>query len=150
MSHTYSSSLFHCVFSTNQRKRFIKHDLAERLWPFLGGIARDNDMEALAVGGVEDHIHILLSFPTTITIAKAMQLLEGASSKWVHETFPERQAFAWQEGYGAFSIGISQVDDTIGYIHRQAEHHHKKTFEEEFLSILDRHGIEYDPRFVWG
>ena len=106
-------------------------------------------MRALAIGGIEDHVHILLSLPSTIEIAKAVQLVKGGSSKWVHETFPEYREFSWQEGYGAFSIGISQVDDTIKYIENQAEHHRRRTFQEEFIAFLEKHGIEYDPRYIW-
>jgi putative transposase len=94
----------------------------------MGGIAREHGMKALAVGGVEDHAHVLLSLPTTVTIAQALQLIKGGSSKWIHDTFPEHCDFAWQEGYGAFSIGVSQVAGTVSYIQSQAEHHRKKTF----------------------
>lgn len=149
MSHSYVSALFHCVFSTKQRRKIITPDLRERLWPYIGGIARENGMKALAVGGVEDHVHLLLSIPSTLAIAKAMQLIKGGSSKWIHDTFPELQAFAWQEGYGAFSIGVSQTELTVKYIHGQVEHHRVKTFQEEFLAFLEKHGIEYDPRYIW-
>ena len=150
MGHSYVSSLFHCVFSTKERRRTIKPDLQDRLWPYLGGIARDHRMKALAIGGVEDHVHILLSMPSTVDIAKALQLIKGGASKWIHEEFPSHAHFAWQEGYGAFSIGVSQVDETTRYIHSQADHHRRMTFQEEFLAILARHGIDYDPRHVWG
>jgi putative transposase len=142
--------LFHCVFSTKGRHQLITAPLQERLWPFMGGIARENGMKALAIGGVEDHSHLLLSLPTTISIAQAIQRIKGGSSKWIHETFPEHQGFAWQEGYGAFSIGASQLDDSVSYIRSQAEHHRKKTFQEEFLAFLKRHGMEYDDRYMWG
>jgi REP element-mobilizing transposase RayT len=107
-------------------------------------------MKALAVGGVEDHVHLLLSLPSTLAVAKALQLLKGGSSKWIHDEFHERRDFAWQEGYGAFSIGVSQIDDTVRYIANQAAHHRTKTFEEELLAFLGRHGIAHDPRHVWG
>jgi putative transposase len=150
MSHSDLSSLYHCVWSTKFRRRTIKPELRDRLWSYLGGIAHKNKMKALAIGGVEDHAHILLSLPSTIEIAKALQLLKGGSSRWVHETFPEHREFGWQEGYGAFSIGISQVDDTIKYIENQAYHHRRRTFQEEFIAFLEKHGIEYDPRYIWG
>jgi REP element-mobilizing transposase RayT len=140
----------HCVFSTSQRHKIISQDLQPRLWPFMGGIARENNMKALAVGGTEDHAHLLLSLPTTTPVAKAIQIIKGGSSKWIHETFPAHRDFAWQEGYGAFSVGISQVETTVVYIQNQKEHHRKKTFEEEFLTFLKRHGIEYDERYVLG
>jgi REP element-mobilizing transposase RayT len=150
MSHTYVSSFYHCVFSTKGRRQWITPDVSEHLWPYLGGIARQNKMKALAVGGVEDHVHILLSLPSRLDVAKALQLIKGGSSKWIHETFAELRSFSWQEGYGAFSIGISQIEATIRYINTQRQHHRKKTFKEEFIAILERHGIEYDPRYLWG
>lgn len=149
MSHSYSSSLFHCAFSTKGRRRQITADLQERLWPFMGGIARQNDMTAMAIGGVEDHAHLLLALPATLAIAKAIQLIKGASSKWVHESFPEHRAFAWQEGYGAFSIGVAQVERTVAYIQSQASHHRRRSFQEEFLAFLKKHRIQYDERYLW-
>jgi REP element-mobilizing transposase RayT len=125
-------------------------ELQSRLWPFLGGIARENRMKALTVGGVEDHVRILLSLPSIMSIAKAIQLVKASSSLWVHETFPEQHGFAWQEGYGAFSVSISHVEATKAYIESQAEHHRMKTFQEEFLEFLKKHDIEYDERYVWG
>jgi putative transposase len=100
--HSFVSCLVHCVFSTKERRRLITADLQPRLYPYLGGIARENKMKALAIGGVEDHTHLLLSIPSTMSIAKSVQLLKGNSSKWIHETFPEQRMFEWQEGYGAF------------------------------------------------
>ena len=146
MPHSYLSNLMHCVFSTKERRKLITPEMQQRLWPFIGGISKENGMKALAIGGIADHVHLLLSLPATMPIAKAMQLVKGGSSKFVHETFPEQRAFAWQEGYGAFSVSISHVEETVAYIHRQEEHHRKKTFEEEFRSFLQKHGIEYDER----
>ena len=134
----------HCVFSTKDRRGLITPELKDRLWPYLGGIAREHKMKMLAVGGVEDHLHILLSIPSTLSIAKAIQLLKGNSSKWVHETFPDHRLFAWQEGYGAFSVGISGVEETIAYIRNQEEHHHSHSFTDELIAFLDKHGIEYN------
>ncbi len=150
MGHSFTSSLYHCVFSTKERRRWITAELQSQLWPYLGGIARKNRMKALAVGGVEDRVHILLSLPSTIAIAKAVQLLKAGSSIWVHETLSAPSGFAWQEGYGAFSLGVSQVGDTRSYIESQAEHHRKTTFKEEFLAFLKRHEMDYAERYVWG
>ena len=150
MPHSYVSALFHCVFSTKERQKSITEELQERLWPYMGGIARENKMRALAIGGAEDHVHLLLSIPSTMSIAKAMQLIKGASSKWIHDTFPAHQGFEWQEGYGALSVSVSQIPGTKAYIANQREHHRTKTFQEEFIAFLERHGIEYDPRYVWG
>ena len=149
VSMSYVSSYFHCVFSTKERRPFITPELRDRLWPFLGGIARQNKMKAIGVGGVEDHVHILLSTPSTMAISKALQLIKGGSSKWIHETFPGNRLFEWQEEYGAFSVSLSQLDKTIEYIKGQEAHHHKMTFQEEFLALLKKHRIEYDERYLW-
>jgi putative transposase len=148
MSHTYVSNLVHCVFSTKERRNLIPTEKQTRLWSFLGGIARKNGFKAIAVGGTENHVHVLLSLPATMPLAKAVQLIKGGSSKWMNET--SDRGFAWQEGYGAFTVGISQQAHTINYIDSQAEHHKKRGFEEEFLAILKKHRIEYDPKYVWG
>ena len=127
----------------------ITPDLQARLWPFLGGIARQNKMKAIEIGGVEDHVHMLVSLPATMAIAKAAQLIKGGSSKWVHETFPEHQSFGWQEKYGSFSVSASRLDEIECYIRNQPEHHRKMTFQEEFLTLLKKHDIEYDERYLW-
>ena len=119
------------------------------MWSYLGGIARENKMTALQVGGIEDHIHILLGAPPTIAPSKATQLLKGGSSKWIHETFSNMRAFAWQDGYGAFTVGKSDVPDVIKYIQTQREHHQTTTFQEEYVKFLKRHGVEYDERYLW-
>jgi REP element-mobilizing transposase RayT len=150
MSHTYSSNLIHCVFSTKDRRKSIYSQLRKRLWPYLGGIARDNNMKALAVGGTDDHVHMLISLPPTVSVSKAVQLIKGGSSKWIHDTFPADHLFQWQEGYGAFSISISHKDDTIRYIQTQEAHHKTRTFDEEFVSFLQTHAIEYDSKYVLG
>jgi len=102
-------------------------------------------MKMLAVGGVEDHVHVLLSIPPTLAIAKAIQLLKGNSSKWVHETFPDKRLFGWQGGYGAFSVSISGVNETVSYIKNQKQHHHAVSFKDELVAFLKKHGIEYEP-----
>ena len=146
---SYVSSYFHCVFSTKERRPLITPALRERLWPFLGGIARQHKMKALEIGGVADHLHLLLSLPATLSPAKAMQLLKGGSSKWVHETFPEHRLFGWQEKYGAFSVSVSQLDRIIGYIQGQEAHHRTRSFQAEYLALLKKHRVAYDERYLW-
>jgi len=146
---SYVSSYFHCVFSTKERHPMIPPELRDRLWPFLGGIARQNQMKAIEVGGMPDHVHLLLSLPSTLSIAKALQLIKGGSSKWVHDTFPEHRCFRWQVKYGAFGVSVSQLDKTIQYIKRQEEHHRKMTFQEEFVALLKKHLIDYEERYLW-
>jgi len=150
VAHTYTSSLIHYVFSTKGRCKSITTELRARLHPYLGGIAREHGVKALAVGGTDDHLHVLMSLPATMSVAKAAQLIKGGSSKWVHDTFPAQAAFAWQEGYGAFSIGVSGIPETVRYIERQEEHHRTTSFEDEYREFLDRHGIEYNEAQVWG
>ena len=146
--HAFNSCLVHCVWSTKNHAAILNAHLRERLWPYLGGIARENGMKALAVGGVVDHVHILISLPGTLSVARALQLLKGNSSKWIHETFPSLALFGWQEGYGAFSIGVSGVEATRRYIRNQAEHHRNRTFREELRTMLRKHGLEYDERML--
>jgi len=146
---SYVSSYYHCVFSTKHRQPQIDPGLRQRLWPFLGGIARQHRIKPIAIGGIPDHVHLLLSLPSTLPIAEAMQLLKGGSSKWVHDTFPQRNLFGWQIKYGAFSTSVSLLDNTIEYINTQEEHHRKMTFQEEFLALLKKHAIAYDPRYLW-
>jgi putative transposase len=119
------------------------------LFPYIGGIARENKIKLLAAGGVDDHVHLLISMPSTISISKAMQLIKGNSSKWIHETFPEHRLFEWQQGYGAFSIGVGDIERTVKYINNQAEHHGKMDFKTEFRLFLKKHGIESDERYIF-
>lgn len=149
MPHSYVSNLVHYVFSTKERFPFIDQEVESRLWPYIGGIARESGMKALAIGGTPDHLHTLLSLPATMSVAKAVELLKGGSSKWLHDLSPDYRKFAWQDGYGAFSVSASQKDKTIAYIRGQKEHHQKRTFQEEFLEFLNRHGVEYDPRYIF-
>ena len=146
---SYISSHLHCVFSTKERRPIIIPALRERLWPFLGGIARQNKMKAIEIGGIPDHVHILLSLPSTVSIAKAMQLIKGGSSKWVHDTFSEHRLFNWQVKYGAFGVSLSLLEKTIQYIRNQENHHRKMAFQEEFLALLKKHCIAYDERYLW-
>ena len=142
MSHSHTCCLVHVVFATADRRPMIREDIQEMLYRYIGGIARENGIPALAVGGAADHVHLLLSLPRTVSVAKAVQLVKSGSSKWLHENYPKLKSFAWQEGYGAFSIGVSQRVATVKYIEGQAEHHKRSSFEEEFGRFLTVHGIE--------
>ena len=147
--HSFTSCLMHCVWATKERRPLIKPELQSRLWPYLGGIARENGITALSIGGVEDHVHLLLSLPATMPIAKGMQLIKGGSSKWVHDTFPDQRLFAWQTEYGAFSVSVSQVEKIVSYIENQEPHHRKMTFQVEFIALLKKHRITYDEQYLW-
>jgi REP element-mobilizing transposase RayT len=128
----------------------LDEKMRERLWAYLGGIARENGMMALEIGGVRDHVHLLLSIPASMALSKAVQLIKGGSSHWIKDTFTKMKGFAWQDGYGAFTVSESQLDTIRDYIQRQPEHHRTKTFDEEYRSFLERHRIEFDDRFLLG
>jgi REP element-mobilizing transposase RayT len=148
MSHSYCSNRIHLVFSTKNREKSIPVEVQEKLWPYMAGIARNHEFEAIKIGGVEDHAHALVLLPATIPLAKSIQILKSCSSKWLNETVLKN--FSWQEGYGAFSVSASQTEGVIEYIANQREHHAKRSFEEEFISLLKRYGINYDPAHVLG
>lgn len=140
MKHTRVSVRIHCVFGTKERCPTIPERLQARLWAFIGGIARRLGMTAIEVGGYRDHVHVLLLLPPTFALATAIQKIKANSSRWLHEQ--TGVSFQWQEGYGAFSIGISQTDRTIDYIRRQAEHHRRRGFADEMAAMLRKHGME--------
>jgi putative transposase len=150
MANTYTSLYYHLVFSTKNRVAFIKPEIESRVWAYLGGVARAHKMTALQVGGVEDHIHTLVMAPATLSPSEIAKYIKGDSSKWMHQEFPELGGFAWQDGYGAFTVSKSNLPDVIRYIENQREHHHRRTFQEEYLDFLKKHGIDYDERYVWG
>ena len=150
MSHTYVSNRIHVVFSTKERQKSIPKDLQPRLWVYMAGIARNHGFEALKIGGAEDHIHALLLVPPTLPLSKAVQWLKGSSSKWLHESNRAKANFGWQEGYGGFSVSASQTQEVVNYISNQAAHHVKRDYREEFVELLKRYGISYDPVHVLG
>ena len=150
MANTYSCLNYHFIFSTKNREPWIVPDIEQRVWAFIGGIARTHKMTALQVGGIEDHIHALIIAPPTIAPFQIAQYLKGGSSKWIHEEFLTLPNFGWQDGYAAFTVSKSQIPSVISYIQNQREHHRKKTFQEEYLEYLRQNGIDYDERYVWG
>jgi putative transposase len=150
MADTYTSLYYHIVFSTKNRVDYIKPEIEQRVWEYLGGIARENKMAALQVGGIEDHIHTLVKALSTLAPSKIAQLLKGGSSLWIHTEFPELRGFAWQDGYGAFTVSKSAVPDVQRYIQNQRGHHRKVSFQEEYLEFLKKHGVDYDERYLWG
>ena len=150
MANTYINILIHAVFTTKNRESWLSASLRERLYPYMCGIARENGLKVLCIGGTDNHIHVLLSLDSTTSIAKAIQFIKGGSSKWIHETFPELRLFSWQEGYGAFSIGISNVDETKKYIENQEKHHSKESFRDEYLKFLRKNNIDFGEKYMWG
>jgi putative transposase len=150
MANTYTSLFYHVIFSTKNRVDFIRSEIEERVWSYIGGIARKHKMTAIQVGGIEDHIHALVMAPPTLSPSDITKYLKGDSSKWIHEEFPDLRNFGWQDGYGAFSVSKSNVPSVVKYIQNQREHHKTQTFQEEYLEFLKKHGMDYDERYLWG
>jgi putative transposase len=149
MAHTYTYLLYHIVFSTKGRIPCLEADLRPDLFAYMGGIVRELRGKAYIVGGTNDHAHVLMTLPPTIGIAEAMRVIKANSSGWVHDKWPSRGAFAWQTGYGAFTVSQSNSRSVAGYIADQEEHHRRRSFQEEFLALLKKHGVEYDERYLW-
>ena len=147
MPSTHLSLHYHLVFSTKDRRALIVPEWRERLHAYMGGILNNMGAFPQAIGGVADHVHLLVGLKATHCLADVMRDLKRGSSEWVHDTIGER-AFAWQEGYGAFTVSANVRDGVRLYIARQEEHHRTLTFREEYLEFLRRGGVEYDERFV--
>ena len=145
MSHTYSHNLVHCVFSTKDRRNLISNP--DELWRYVAGLGHAKNIHVVAAGGTANHLHLLILLPQTITLAKAMQELKANTSRWLRET---SNTFQWQEGYGAFSVSQSQRETVKEYIANQTEHHRTRSFEQEFIAMLERSEIQYDSRYVFG
>lgn len=150
MANTFSQIYFHIVFSTKNRVDFIRPEIESRIWAYIGGIARKHKMTAIQVGGIDNHIHALTGSPTPLSPSQVAKYLKGDSSYWIHNEFPDLADFGWQDGYGVFSVSKSIIPNVVDYIKRQREHHKKQTFEEEFVELLELHGIEYDEQFLFG
>ena len=120
----------------------ITQEIQHRVWAYLGGVARAHKMTALQIGGVEDHIHALVTAPATLSPSQIAQFLKGDSSKWIHQEFAALHSFAWQDGYGGFTVSKSNLPNVIRYIQKQRKHHQKKTFQREYMEYLKRHRIE--------
>lgn len=147
MAHTHVCNLVHVVFSTKNRAPLISTGSETRLFSYLGGIARKNGFQTIAIGGMPDHVHILFALPADMTISKAVQLVKGGSSKWLNDNGSH---FAWQEGYAAFSVSNSQAEKVVEYIRTQEKHHAKRKFGDELRILLKGHGIAFDEKFLLG
>jgi REP-associated tyrosine transposase len=144
MSHAYARNHLHIIFATKGRRDLI-HD-TDRLWAYIRGIARNYQIDLEAIGGIANHVHILMALPPKLSLSHAMRALKANSSKWMNEN---GQHFSWQEGYAAFSVSASNLQQVADYVRNQPEHHPTRTFEEEFLALLKKHGIHADPAQVF-
>lgn len=131
MSHSYSQNIIHIVFSTKGRRKTIPRDMQARLWAYIAAICRKNKIFVHAIGGMEDHVHVLIQLPPTITEAQAILRMKAYPSKWMGKSF------AWQKGYGSFSVSASIAPKVVKYIENQEKHHRKRTFEQEFIALLE-------------
>ena len=149
MAHTFTNLLTHIIFSTKDRLATIDDSLRPDLHSYMGGIVRKMKGSALTINGTADHVHLLIWLPPIVPISEAMRVVKTNSSKWVHDQWRERRDFAWQIGYGAFSVSQSNVSAVSKYIANQEEHHRKMSFQKEFIAYLKKHKIEYDERYIW-
>ena len=149
MANTFTCLQYHVVFSTKHREPWIRPEIQERVWAYLGGIAQKNDLKPLLFGGVDDHVHLLLGLPPTAKVSEALKAIKGGSSGWLKETLPGCGGFGWQDGYAAFTVSKSQVSEIGEYIRNQREHHRVKTFQEEYRAFLKKYRVQYDERYVW-
>jgi REP element-mobilizing transposase RayT len=149
MAHTFTNLLTHIIFSTKDRMPTLDSDLKQRLFPYMGGIFRELGATSLSINGPTDHVHILAILPAKLATSEILNKVKANSSGWVHKTFSARQTFAWQTGYGAFGVSPSQKQAVLEYISNQEEHHRKLSFQEEFVSFLKKHEIEYDEKYLW-
>jgi REP element-mobilizing transposase RayT len=149
MPGTYTQILIHAVFSTKERTPWITAAVSERLYPYLGGVIRAQKGVLYEIGGVDDHVHLYFRWRPDMCISDLMRMLKSGSSKWLHDEFPSLNAFAWQEGYAAFSVSKSQEAAVKRYILGQQEHHRKEDFKSEFLRLLRAHEIDFDEAYVF-
>jgi REP element-mobilizing transposase RayT len=149
MPQTFTCLHYHLVFSTKRREPLIAPDVRPRLWEYIGGTVRGLGGMPILTGGTADHVHLLATLRPTHALADFMRDLKAGTSSWVHDTFPDLKGFAWQPGYGAFTVSQSGVEAVKAYIAHQEEHHRKQTFQEEFREFLRNHEIPFEENRLW-
>ncbi|HEU5123446.1 MAG TPA: IS200/IS605 family transposase [Verrucomicrobiae bacterium] len=149
MPQSLSFLLVHVVFSTKDRTPLLGAEIRPALHGYLATVARNADCECFRVGGVADHVHLAIRLARTVTVADLVETLKTSSSKWLKTQSPALASFAWQRGYGAFSVGPSDLNALLHYIDNQDEHHRTRTFQDEYRAFLKKYGIDYDERYVW-
>ena len=148
MSDTFTKLLYHLVFSTKHRQPLIEDKLRSELYPYIEGILRRRQGVVMTIGGMPDHVHLLVRLKPDMSVSKIVQAIKANSSKWIHERPDFPRDFAWQVGYGAFTVSESKARSVYRYIQRQEEHHHKASYEDELRVLLTKHGIEFDPAYL--
>jgi REP element-mobilizing transposase RayT len=146
---THQQLLYHIVFSTKNRQRWLTDGFREKVFAYMAGTAKDLNGFAIKVGGFYDHVHLLVRIPAKIAVSEFVGLLKASTSKHINDTSELIRKFGWQDGYGAFTVSVSAKDAVVAYIENQMEHHKKQTFEDEYLAMLAKHEVEYDPRYVF-
>jgi putative transposase len=149
MSHSFTNLLYHIVFSTKERHPWLASEVAPRVFAYLGGIVREQGGIALIVNGIADHVHLLTKLHQDHPVSGFVRAVKAGTSLWIHKTFPTMESFAWQTGYGAFTVSSSRVESVRAYIQNQEEHHRNKPFQEEFRELLQKHGIEFKEEELW-
>jgi REP element-mobilizing transposase RayT len=150
MSSTLANLTYHIVFSTKFREPLITPELRAELYSYIGGVVRNKGGALIRIGGVADHLHLVVRLRPDIALSDLVRLVKANSSKWVNERgLTGGGRFAWQAGYGAFTVSPSQLPALIGYVERQEEHHRLRPFREELVAILEKHGVEYDERYLF-
>jgi putative transposase len=148
MPHSHINLLYHVVFGTKERLPLISEEIRPRLYDYMGSVIADRKGVLLCANGIDDHVHLLAKTHQSTAIAELVRDVKANSSRWVRQTFRDGQQFGWQEGYGAFSVSESDVARVRLYIANQRAHHRQFTFQEEFIALLEEHGIEYDERDI--
>src|SRR5436190_13641841 len=146
---TFVCNLVHFVWGTANREPLIRKSWRDRLHAYIGGVLENKNAKLLAAGGIEDHIHVLASLPATMSLSQAANAMKANSSRWIHENAPQSKGFDWQAGYAAFSVSKSAEENVKAYIQKQEAHHLHRSFEAEFMELLDKHGIPYEDRYLW-
>jgi putative transposase len=149
MAHTFTSILIHAVFSTSGRAPLLNDTIRPDVHAYIGGILRELRAVPIAIGGTIDHVHLLIRLPADLSAADCLRVVKTNSSRWVNQRWPQRRRFAWQGGYAAFSVSESRRAAVVRYVGDQARHHRRISFQEEFLALLNNHGVEFDERFIW-
>jgi REP element-mobilizing transposase RayT len=149
MAKSYTNLLYHLVFGTRERQPLITPERKQRLYEYVGGTIRGLGGISLAIGGIEDHMHLLAKLRPDKALSDVLRDLKSNSSGWMHDVFPDAKNFSWQNGYGAFSVSASQVPAVARYIENQEKHHAKRSFRDEFIEILRANEIEFDEKYLW-